>query len=399
MQSVIGEMGAHGLFSAEGDDWRKQRRLVMKAFDPAHLKHYFPSLQRVTERLRLCLDAAARSGEALDLQTVLMRYTVDVTAGLAFGIDMNTQQHPDDALQGHLEQVFPMLMKRIFAPFPWWRLVRLPSDRAFDRHLAQVHEAVRGFIAAARERMERDPSLHEQPTDLLEALIAARDDAGSGLSERDLVGNVLTVLLAGEDTTANTLGWTLYLLHTHREVWNELATEVDEILGDDPLPPSFEVARGFEAIEHCVEEAMRLHPVAPLSLLESNVATAVGPVALDREAMVMCLTRPGAVDVRRSADAGDFRPRRWADGPHRAADAPDAAHALLKASIPFGAGPRLCPGRYLAMLEMKMVLATLLRHFELLWVGTEDGSQPQERLAFTMFAMGLKIRVATRRDR
>lgn len=391
MQTLIGEVGAHGVFSAEGDDWRRQRRLVMKAFDPPHLQRYFPSLLRVTERLRACLDAAADSGAAVDLQTLLMRYTVDVTAGLALGIDMNTQQHPDDALQGHLDQVFPMLMKRILAPFPWWRYVRLPSDRAFDRHLARVHDAVEGLIAAARERMAHDHSLHDAPGNLLEALIAARDDEGSGLSERDLVGNVLTVLLAGEDTTANTLGWTLHLLHTHRDVRDELVEEVDAVLGDDRLPSRFDVARGFEAIEQCVEEAMRLRPVAPLLILEANAATTVGDVALEPGTLAMCLMRPGAVDVRRSADAHEFRPRRWQRDPGQRQD------ALQKASMPFGAGPRLCPGRYLAMLEMKMVLATLMHNFELVSVGTEDGSAPEERLAFTMFAMGLKIRVAPRR--
>src|SRR6266446_3825218 len=108
MQAVLRETGVHGLFSAEGDDWRRQRRLVMAAFDPGHLKRYFPSLVRVTERLRERLEEAARSGEAVDVQTLLMRYTVDVTAGLAFGIDMNTLQHPDNEPQGHLDQVFPM---------------------------------------------------------------------------------------------------------------------------------------------------------------------------------------------------------------------------------------------------------------------------------------------------
>ncbi|MEO8155821.1 MAG: cytochrome P450 [Rhizobacter sp.] len=394
MQTVIAEMGAHGVFSAEGDDWRSQRRLVMKAFDPGHLKRYFPSLVRVTERLRECLDAAARSGEAVDLQTLLMRYTVDVTAGLAFGIDMNTQQHPDNALRGHLEQVFPMLMKRIFAPFPWWRHVRLPSDRAFERHLAQVHQAIGGFIAAARERIQRNPQLAEQPTNLLEALIVASDEEGSCLSEEALVGNVLTVLLAGEDTTANTLGWTLHLLHTHRAEWDALVAHVDTALGDNKLPSDFDVARAFEPIEHCVNEAMRLYPVAPMALYECNRDTTLGDVALSRGSTVMCLTRPGAVNTSLASDAGTFRPQRWGD-----AAADEAARSLLKASMPFGAGPRLCPGRYLAMLEMKMVLATIARNFEIVNVSTGDGSPPEERLAFTMFPVGLKIRVAARSTR
>lgn len=396
VQRAIAEMGAHGVFSAEGDDWRRQRRIVMRAFDPAHLKRYFPSLVRVTERLRACLDEIARSGRPVDLQTLLMRYTVDVTAGLAFGIDMNTQQHPDDALQGHLDQVFPMLMKRIFAPLPWWRVVRLPSDRAFERHLAKVHEAVAGFVAAARERMRREPALYEQPTNLLEALIAARDDEGAGLSEEGLAGNVLTVLLAGEDTTANTLGWTLHLLHTHRDAWQSLVASVDAALGEADLPRDFDVARDLPAIERAVGESMRLFPVAPLLLFECQRDSTVGDVALPAGAMVMCVMRPGATNRALASDAAEFRPARWAEAADDAAS-DGAARSLLKASMPFGAGPRLCPGRYLAMLEMKMVLATLARRYELVDVRTDDGSPPQERLAFTMFPLGLQLRIAPRR--
>jgi cytochrome P450 len=389
MQRVIDEVGGKGLFSAEGEDWLRQRKLVMRAFDPGHLKRFFPALVRVTEQLRLCLDEAARSGEAIDLQTLLMRYMVDVTSGLAFGIEMNTLCHPDDALQGHLDQVFPMVMKRIFAPLPWWRWIKLPSDRAFDAHLAKVHEAGYRVIAQARERIARDPQLQQHPTNLMEALISARDEAGAGLSDEQLLGNVLTVLLAGEDTTANTLGWTLYLLHSHRGEWDSLVAQVDAALaaGED-MPRQFDAARGLEWIEDCVNEAMRLKPVAQILMFEACRDTVVEGIAMPRGAQLICLMRPGAVDTAVAGDAAQYRPQRW-----RAAG---QDHELTKASMPFGAGPRLCPGRYLAMLEMKMVLATLARDYELIEVGTADGRDPPERLAFTMFPVGLKLRVGRR---
>jgi len=187
-----------------------------------------------------------------------MRYTVDVSAGLAFGIDMNTLQDRGDALQSHLDKVFPMFARRITAAFPLWRYFKLPSDRAFDRHLAEVHAAVKGFVQAARERMDGDPRLREQPANLLEAMIAARDEESGMLSEEELVGNVFTLLLAGEDTTANTLCWTLYLLHTHREAWRALVADVDRLLGADAMPRSFDVTRELESIEHCASESMRL---------------------------------------------------------------------------------------------------------------------------------------------
>ncbi|MFL6697064.1 MAG: cytochrome P450 [Vitreoscilla sp.] len=397
VESAIREIGAHGLFSAEADEWRRQRKLVMSAFDPAHLKRYFASMTRVTERLKSRLDRAARDAEAVDLQKLLMQYTVDVTAGLAFGIDMNTLENPEAAIQTHLDKVFPMLMKRIFAPFPWWRYLRLPSDRDFERHLAKVHEAIRGFIQATRDRLAADPDLAANPNNLLEALVTASDEQGGRLTEADLVGNVLTVLLAGEDTTANTLAWTLHLLHTHRDAWNDLVAGVDAALGDDDMPRHFDVARGLDAIEDCVNESMRLRPVAPATLLENNDDVVIEGILLPRGSMVICLMRPGTVDPHAAADAPSFRPARWREL-HAAAQpaAGDASRSLLKSSMPFGSGPRMCPGRYFAMLEMKMVLATIARNFELVDVATDDGQEPAEYLAFSMFPVGLKIRLKAR---
>ncbi len=391
-QRVIREMGGHGVFSAEGDDWRRQRRLVMAAFDPAHLHRYFPSLVRVTERLKARLDDAAARGEALDLQSLLMRYTVDVTAGLAFGIDVDTQRRPDDRLQAHLDQVFPMLMRRIMAPIPWWRWVRLPSDRRFDAHLAQVHAAIDGFVTAARERIAREPERRERPENLLEAMIVAQDDDGERLSQEELVGNVMTVLLAGEDTTANTLCWTLHLLSRDRAAWDALVREVDDAVGGDPLVTRFETIRGLDGIERAVRESMRLRPVAPFLLLENVGPTTVADVELPPATTVACLMRPsGAPDVAGDAtdDVHAFRPERWAGPPDR---------ALTRASMPFGAGPRLCPGRYLAMVEMKMVLATIARNFDLVRVATDDGKPPRERMTFTMAPVGLRMTLGPRRS-
>jgi len=399
MQEAIAETGAHGLFSAEGDDWRRQRRLVMSAFDPAHLKRYFPTMVRATERLKERLSRAARIGEAIDLQSVLMRYTVDVTAGLAFGIDINTQEHPDNPLQGHLDQMFPMLMRRINAPFPWWRYFKLPSDRAFDVHLSKVHVAIREFVAEARKRVAAEPDLREHPSNLLEAMLAAGDRASGGLSEEELQGNVLTILLAGEDTTANTLAWTLYLLHANRPALRELVEQVDAILGSSAMPATFDEARGLEFIERCTNESMRLRPVAPVLFLENNQDTVLEGVALPEGTLVICLMRRFHVEDGQEQDPREFRPGRWVQvsAANDLAQSHSSDRDQTKASMPFGAGPRMCPGRYLAMLEMKMVVAMLVKNFELIEVGNDEGTAPQERLAFTMFPVGLRMKLRERR--
>ena len=119
IESVFREIGVHGVFSAEGEDWLRQRRLTACALDTAHLRAFFPVLRTVTERLRRRWERAADSGADVDVQEDLMRYTVDVTTNLAFGYDMNTLEREGDDIQQHLERIFPMLHRRINAPVPY----------------------------------------------------------------------------------------------------------------------------------------------------------------------------------------------------------------------------------------------------------------------------------------
>jgi cytochrome P450 len=391
IELAIREVGGHGVFSAEGEDWKRQRRIVMGAFDPGHLKRFFPSLVRVTERLVAQWQAYASSGESFDLQTQMMRYSVDVTSGLAFGADVNTLESPEDPLQAHLDKVFPMLRRRINMPIPYWHWFKLPIDRAFDGHLAKVHGAVRDFIRAAQARMRADPGLRERPDNLIEAMLAAHDAGGDRLTEEELLGNVLTVLLAGEDTTANTLCWAIHLLFKHPHEWRALVAEVDAMLGETEVPRRFDDARGFERIEACVTEAMRLYPVAPVIFHQANHDLVLDGLEVPAGTGAVCLMRRAGVDPQLTGDAAAFRPARWDDG------ADEAGRIVQKAAMPWGAGGRLCPGRYLALLEMKMVLATLARNFELVEVGVEGGGEPPERLGFTMFPVGLRMRLAPRK--
>ncbi len=400
MRAVIHEMGVNGLFNAEGESWRRQRRLVTAAFTPSHLKRYFPLIKLMTERLKGRLDAAAQAGAWIDLQSTLMRYTVDVTASLAFGIDVNTIQQDHSTFQQNLDKLLPVLMRRMNAPFPVWRYVKLPADHAFDRHLAAGHAAVKGFVQTARERIAANPALAEQPTNLLEVMLTARDADGTMLGEAEVAGNVFTVLMAGEDTTANTLAWTLHLLHQHPQAWRALVAEVDVSLGTNLVPASIQAAGELTAIEDCSNESMRLRPVAPLTYVENNAPTEIGGVALPAGTLVLCTMRSGAVDASIAADAAEFRPSRWRTGTGAADEAAAAAgnRQLTTASMPFGAGPRVCPGRYLALLEMRMVLATIARNYELVEVGTENGAPPSERLDFTMSPVGLRMKLRARAD-
>jgi cytochrome P450 len=385
------ELGFQGLFTSNGEAWKRQRPMVLGGLDPTHIKTFFPTLAKVTGRFARRWQRAAAAGEAIELQSDLMRYTVDVTAGLAFGIDINTIESQQEVFQEHLDKIFPALSRRLLAPVRYWRHFKLPRDRRLDRHLDALRVSIDGFIGDARRRLDARPGLRAHPTNLVEAMVAARDREGSGVTDEDVSGNVLTMLLAGEDTTANTLAWMVWLLHRHPQAARRAAAEVCAVLGDAPHPERHEQLDGLDFVEACAHETMRLKPVAPVNVQQAVRDTVVGGVALPAGTLVICLMRPGAVDERHFADATAFRPERWLSG-----RSPSSAKRV---AMPFGAGARMCPGRYLALAEIKMVMAMLLGGFEIAGVDTPDGGEARERLALTMSPVGLRLRLrALRRD-
>ena len=386
------EMGLQpGVFGANGETWRRQRRMVMAGFDPAHVKGYFPSLRTVGERLAKRWQTAAELRRAIDLQADLMRYTVDTIAGLAFGTEVDTLGSEDDVIQQHLDKIFPALAHRLTAPIPTWRFVRSRADRQLERSIAAVNAAIDGFIAQARERLRRDPARRKHPPNLLEAMIVAADQPGSGMDDRQVAGNVLTLLLAGEDTTANTIAWMIHLLWRHPKALARATEEVRRVL-TDPAQPALEELARLDYVEACAHETMRLKPVAPLLPLQTARETTIGDVRVPPGIVVTSLMRRDSVSDAYVPRAAEFEPERWlADG------APgQAASSAKRISMPFGAGPRICPGRYLALLEMKMAMATLLGRFDIVSVDTPDGGEATERLAFTMAPVGLVMRLRAR---
>jgi cytochrome P450 len=392
LRDVASEMGlAGGVFGAEGDAWRSQRKMVMAGFDPRHLRAYFPSLIKVSRRLEGRWQKAAASRAPIDLQADLMRFTVDAISGLAFGADVNTLESDDDVIQRHLDKIFPAMFRRLFSPLPlhhWWKTA---ADRQLERSVAEVNTAIEGFIAAARARLAADPELRTAPRNLLEAMLVAADDAGSGITDVEVSGNVMTMLLAGEDTTANTLAWAIWLLHTHPACLQRARAEVDALAGD-PATWTPERFASLVYLEACANETMRLKPVAPTLILQALRDTTIADIRVPARTLIFGAMRSDSMRDTYFDNAERFEPDRWLHAtPGR------EAGSASRVSMPFGAGPRVCPGRQLAMLEMKIALATLLGRFEIDSVATADGGEPDERMSFTMTPAGLVMRLRERR--
>jgi cytochrome P450 len=392
IEAVLNEIGIAGVFASNGEEWRKQRKMVAAAFEPRQIKAYFPSLARVTERLYKRWSNHAASGTEFDLQHELMLYTVDVVAGLAFGVDINTIESDKETIQTHLNVVFPMLNRRMGSAIQYWHWLKLPADRKLEAHMVEIQCAVKELIARARARLEQNTALRDAPSNLIEAMLVERDAPGTELTDHDVSSNVVTILLAGEDTTANTLAWLVYLASREPHVMRRIAEETDRLMGKARWVERLDLATSHSFVAACAQETMRMKPVAPILMFEAEVPTVIGDVAVPAGAGVLLLMRSGPMNERYFEHPEIFDPDRWL----ASRDTTAGTSGSGRVSMPFGAGPRICPGRNLAMLEINLVTSMLFRNFEIKSLRTPDGAGVEERLSFTMGPSKLLITLAAR---
>jgi cytochrome P450 len=372
-----------GVFAAEGEDWKRQRRLVVTALNSNHLHRYFHIVRTATERLHRRLARAAADSRPLEISDDLTSFTVDVTSALAFGHDLNTLERGDDELRSHIQRLFAMTARRLTTPIPYWRLFKLPADRALDRSVDELLLAVEGFIERAKARLESEPERYEEPENLLEGMLAAQRAEGT-FTDQEIVGNVLTLLFAGEDTTAHTLGWTIWLLASHPEVQPPLAAEAIDVLDGEPIPTSYESTERLAYADAVLRESMRLKSVAPISGVEPTEDRTICDTHIPAGSRLVLMQRhAGRGPTGREAE---FYPERWLE---------DSDETRAPKSLAFGAGPRFCPGRNLAVLEAKAALAMIARNFE---IELDGPAAPVESFGFTMAPHGLRVRLRARQD-
>ena len=265
----------------------------------------------ITERLKNRWSKIADSGQSIDVQKDWMRFTVDITTNFAFGYDINLLEQESDSFQRNLEKLLPAFNRRANAPFPYWHFVKLPSDRAMEKSLAVIKETIHEFIQQTRQRLDQQPKDAMQPANFLEALLLAHDEDGTRLSDLEIQGNIITILLAGEDTTAHTLAWLLYLITGHPEVQYKMQQEADAVLGHETMPPDISTVEKLNYNEAVAHETMRLKSVTPLLFMEPNGNVELAGITIPKGTFLMLVNRHGALQEENFTDALEFKPERW----------------------------------------------------------------------------------------
>ncbi|MCA2218140.1 cytochrome P450 [Jidongwangia harbinensis] len=385
MAGVLDEIIPTGVFTAEGDQWRRLRKMATQSLNVAYLRQYFTTITQVTERLTRLWDRAADSGESIDVLDQMMRYTLDVTVALAMGHDLNGLETTGEGLHSRLPKLFPEFARRIEAPFPYWRYVRLPRDRRLDATVREIEAVVRERFVEARARVASGAD----PANFLEALVKPLEDEPA-FTDDEVFGNMMHMLLGGEDTTSSTAAWTLHYLAEHPDVHRKVRAEADEVLGDRKFPADPAMVGRLKYAEAVVNEVQRLRPVAPYLVMQPlkdvTLDTRDGRLHLPALTVLFVLIAYGARrDQVRFPEPETFRPERWLDGSMPPESLP---------YTPFGNGPRFCPGRNLAMIEATMLASVLARGFDL--EPDRSAGEVGEYMTFTAFPTNVAVRVRRR---
>jgi cytochrome P450 len=339
---LLGPLLGNGLLTSEGELWRRQRRIAAPAFHTRRIGALVETVATSTERM---LARWRAIGEPFDLSAEMMAVTLDIVSRAMFSADVESEVEAIRRLTGIVINLRPSVLD-LFG-FPEWIPRYLP--RRYRVAIA-AFEALVAQLVAERRRDASDRG------DLLSMLLSARDaETGEGMSDRQLRDEILTIFLAGHETTANALTWTFYLLARHPEAAAPLFAEVERVLGG--RAPTFADLAELKWTRMVIEEAMRLYPPA-----HAIARTAIG------EDKIGGVRVPPGASITISIYTTHRNPKLWPRpdefDPERFAPAAVAARHRF-AYLPFGGGPRICIGNGFAMAEAQVILAMIAQRYRL----------------------------------
>ena len=333
----------NGLLTSEDAFWLRQRRLAQPAFHRQRVMAMADAMVACTEQMLERWDGVASRGETIDLVEEMMAVTQAIIVRTMFSTDLGEAAEV-------VNRTWPIINRRIGETF-WATKIEtalpLPANRRFWRALRELETVVYRIIAD-RRRSGRDEA------DLLSMLLSARDeDTGAGMDDRQLRDEVMTMLLAGHETTSLALSWTYFLLSRHPDVERGIADEVDRVIGGGR--PSFTHVDRLVSTRRAIEESLRLYPPAWGFSRQAVGDDEIGGYRVPKGSLVFLIPfvihrRPALWPDPERFDPGRFTPEQ------------DAARPKF-AYMPFGGGPRGCIGNQFAMVEAQLIVASVAQRY------------------------------------
>ena len=341
----------NGMLTSGGSFWKRQRRIAQPAFHGESVRHFAPIISRLAAETADEWDRAAAAGESVDACTDMMKVTLRVVAETLFGDDLAESA-------AEVNRVFPVILAclaaRVTSPIrpPLW--LPTANNRRLRPALASLNAIVERLIAMKRRRLRTGGGPPSGHRDLLTILMLARDaETGEAMSDAQLRDEVMTLMIAGHETTANALSWLWVLLDRHPDEQDRLRVELVAATGG--RPPTVDDLPRLPRLKAVIQETLRLYP--PVWMFDRR---ALGPDDLagtkvaKGDLVIFC---PYAIHRLPElwSDPEAFRPERFESGREEQKN--------KFAYLPFSAGPRTCIGNSFAMIESQIIMGTLLSRF------------------------------------
>jgi cytochrome P450 len=364
----LGHLLGEGLLTAEGEVWRKKRKLVASAFQPHGLGSYARAMVECTDEAL----AGFSDGETRDAYQDSMHLTLDIVVRSLFGAKLSRFLEVEEAL-AVVSREYQALWQTFRTFLPRW------VPLAPLRRIRETKALLDGILLELIRKKRAEPG-----HDLLSHLVGLRDEEGFGMNDRELLEETMTLFLAGHETTALALTYTLQLLATNPDAYAKLLAEVDTVLGGrEPGPKDMEQLVYTNAV---VKESLRIYPPVWTMARLATDDVEVGGVRLRAGEQAILPQWVVQRDARWFPEPELFRPERFLGEAHK--ELPRFAY------FPFGGGPRVCIGQHFAMLELVLVVARLSQSYAF---ETVDGEAPALQPVITLRPKGsVMLRVRQR---
>jgi cytochrome P450 len=388
----------HGIFNVDGESWKFQRQVASHEFNTKSLRKFVETVvdTEISDRLIPILSSAAATGTIIDFQDILQRFAFDNICKIAFGFDPAylLPSLPQTKFAQAFEESVKISSERLGALIPLvWKikkLLNIGSEKRLRIAVSEVQEFSRNIVREKKHELREKASLDS--VDLLSRFLS------SGHSDEKFVTDiVISFILAGRDTTSSALTWYLWLLSRNPHVESEVLKEIKE----KSEAPVFDEVKDMTYTHASLCESMRLYPpVAAGSKEAVNDDVLPDGTVVKKGMRVAYITYAmGRSEKLWGSDWAEFKPERWlekdeAENSHWRFVGRDAYTYPV-----FQAGPRICLGKEMAFLQMKRVLAGVLRRFKVVPV-LEEGVEPEfvPQLTSKMKG-GLPVRIVERDEK
>ena len=362
-----------GLLTTVGAEHRRLRKLVQPAFTPLRIKHYGEQMLSITQSL----VEHWQDGKTINVDREMRELTVSIVAQIIFGFDEELYERYFDSVSQSLDVIQSVTLREIDVPIAIPDSLPLPHIRRRKKARSALNTAIRTMVESRRNNSNASElGDNPDPGDVIGALAASVDDDGEKLSIDQIVEQIVTIYLAGHETTANALSWTLIELARNPDVLQKLEAEISSNWQGDQC--KVENAEKLVYTEQVVMESLRHHPPA-WSLMTRSPIKKDEFAGLTFKSGDLLVVSPY---VLHHLDSYWPEPDRF--DPERFSAANREKHHKFS-YLPFGAGAHICIGNHFAMLEAKLILATLIKNFTFEFANPHD---IQERTQLTLSAKG-----------